>query len=401
MTDLQRAQLRASEIRTRLAELGGMEALEDEHRSELDTLRNEYGDVERRIQALTIAEGAETEGASEEHGGGEESSEERELRQLVDDASAGEIVHAAITGADTDGATRELQEHFGLDSHAVPLAMLEVRAESNNTDAPAAGSRGASQAPIIPYVFPSSVSAFLSVPQPTVPVGERVYTVLSTALSAGTPALEADQAVGTAAFAAKSLSPGRIQAAFAYRIEDAATLRGMDSALRQNLSGALSDKLDERVIANLIADGQSVDASGAVVDFAAAVQQLYASVDGRYADEAGAVRMVFGGVTYQLLANAYRGTGTNETALQKLRADGGGVRVNANMPAVASKKQKSIFRVGSRMDAVAPIWEGVQIIVDRVTQAKAGQVIVTGVMLYAVDTLRQAPVRVVEFATAA
>ena len=55
MTDLMRLNLRATEIRARLSELAGVTDLTDEHRSELDTLRNEYRDNETKTGALMIA----------------------------------------------------------------------------------------------------------------------------------------------------------------------------------------------------------------------------------------------------------------------------------------------------------------------------------------------------------
>ena len=39
---------------------------------------------------------------------------------------------------------------------------------------------------------------------------------------------------------------------------------------------------------------------------------------------------------------------------------------------------------------VAPIWEGITIIPDEVTKAKAGQVVITAIMLHAVKVLRTA-----------
>ena len=42
MTDLQKLELRAGEIRQRLAGIGGMETQTDETRAELATLRTEY-----------------------------------------------------------------------------------------------------------------------------------------------------------------------------------------------------------------------------------------------------------------------------------------------------------------------------------------------------------------------
>ena len=53
MRESQRLALRAGEIRTGLAGIG---ELNDEQRSEIDSLRNEYGDIERRHAAAMIAE---------------------------------------------------------------------------------------------------------------------------------------------------------------------------------------------------------------------------------------------------------------------------------------------------------------------------------------------------------
>ena len=66
----------------------------------------------------------------------------------------------------------------------------------------------------------------------------------------------------------------------------------------------------------------------------------------------------------------------------------GGVRVSAHVPAAVSNDQSLIVRKGGRMDAVTPIWEGVTVIPDEITKAKAGQIVITAVLLYAVKILR-------------
>ena len=55
MTDLQTLELRSSEIRSRLAEIGVMPELGDEHRAELERLQTEYRDCESRRRALMVA----------------------------------------------------------------------------------------------------------------------------------------------------------------------------------------------------------------------------------------------------------------------------------------------------------------------------------------------------------
>ena len=55
MTPLQTLEIRAAEIRARLSAIGGMTDLNDETRSELDTLKREYQDNDAKQVALKIA----------------------------------------------------------------------------------------------------------------------------------------------------------------------------------------------------------------------------------------------------------------------------------------------------------------------------------------------------------
>ena len=41
-----------------------------------------------------------------------------------------------------------------------------------------------------------------------------------------------------------------------------------------------------------------------------------------------------------------------------------------------------------RRDMVSPIWEGVTLIPDEVTQAKKGEIVITAILLHAVKILR-------------
>ena len=54
MSPIRKLQLRASEVRTKLNELGAVEQPTDEQRAEIGKLSKEYGDLEVRQQALMI-----------------------------------------------------------------------------------------------------------------------------------------------------------------------------------------------------------------------------------------------------------------------------------------------------------------------------------------------------------
>ena len=392
MTPLQTLEIRASEIRTRLSAIGGQSELTDETRTELDTLKAEYMTNESRQQALKIAGDAPRTPLESTTGEG------REFRSLVTGANVGQIFDAAINRGTVDGQTAELQAHYGLEANQVPLALM-VRSWPDNDDletravTPAPSDVGQMQQSVIPYVFPQSVAVFLGVDMPTVGVGEQVYPVLTSELTVGTPAENAEQAETTGAFIADVLSPSRIQASYFYSREDRARFAGMDSALRENLSMGLSDGLDDQILTgtNGLFTGTVLanHAAAAVTTFDNYISHFaYGRVDGRYANTVGAIKTVMGASTYAHAGGIYRNNSVDRTALDRLMDITGGVQVSAHVPAVASNKQNSVIRRGMNRDMVAPIWEGITIIPDEVTKAKAGQIVITAVMLHAVKLLR-------------
>ena len=95
-----------------------------------------------------------------------------------------------------------------------------------------------------------------------------------------------------------------------------------------------------------------------------------------------------GSEAYAHAGTTYRHQNADDLAIDRLMAITGGVRVSAHVPGEAGNKQDAVIRLGMRRDAVAPIWEGVNLIVDEVTLADEGQVKLTAVMLYAFKILR-------------
>ena len=384
MTDLQKLAIRASELRSKLNTLAGAEELSDEQRVEVDTLTAEYTDVEARVRAATVAADDDTTVAIVEDAEG------RELRELIAGSDLGGIFAAAIEHRSTSGQTSELQQHYGLTPNQVPLALLESRAVT-----PAPTDTGASQAAIIPGVFPDACAAFLGVDMPTVPVGDAVFPVLTTNATVGRKGTASSDAIAetTGSFSVEVLSPERLQASFFYRRTDAARFATMGESLRQNLNEALADGLDKEIIAGtnglLTSTNLPNHNVSAVTTYALYRSQLaYSRVDGKYASTAKDLRILFGSDTLAHAAAQYRGSNDNQDALMSLLNATSGVKVSAHVPDAASNKQNSVVRLGMRRDAVAAIWDGVTLIADEVTKAKSGEIVVTAVMLHAVKILR-------------
>ena len=390
MTNLQKLTIRSSEIRQRLNDLSGQDALSSDESKEVDTLTAEMRESETKMRAAVAAE----ETAPEESK--PEDTETRELRELVHESNVGAIFDAAMHRRDTQGREAELQKHFGLASHQVPLDML--RRELRDVT-PAPGTTGASQQPIIMPVFAASIAAWLDIPMPTVPVGDAVFPVLTSRPTVGAPVANSTaRAETTGAFTADALAPERIQASFFYRRTDAARFAGMGESLRMALSEGLSEALDKETIAGaghgllngaILAD----HAQAAETTYALYLSQLaYSRVDGRFADSVEAVKIVMGTTAYAHAAETYRSetSAGDRHALNRLNDETAGVRVSPHVPAAAGnkKKQNALVRIGMRRDYVAPIWEGITLIPDEVTKAGTGEIVITAVLLANFKLLR-------------
>ena len=248
MTTLQKLQLKQSEIREKLNTLLGKDERSEEQQGELATLTAEGQQLEPEIRAAIIASPAPEETLVS---GG---TEDRELAQLTERANVGDILSATFEKRQTSGEAAELQKHFGLGSHQVPLEMLRINRSSRGTrcgDGPGEHRRRQSQAPVIVLRYSASGDgAFLGIERPTVPVGDAAYPVLSTVPSVKGPFTGSDNAAQTdAEFVANNLSPERLQASFSYRRTDAARFAGLDAALRLALERRLAGKaLDQQAI---------------------------------------------------------------------------------------------------------------------------------------------------------
>ena len=376
--------LAQSKLKESLSKLLALTELTTEQRAELESGTNEMEALSVEMRAATAVEGVVVRT--------DDGPADRELRSMIADASVGAIFAATLEHRATVGREAELQAHFGLGANQVPLQMLETRATGPT---PAPDNVGQNQAAIIPAVFPDSVAAFLGVDMPVVGVGEATYPVMTTSADAGTPAENAEQAETAGAFTAEVLSPSRIQASFRYSREDRARFAGMDSALRENLSMALSDKLDSEVLrgtkgllTGTILTNHNVNTETTYALYRS--QFAYSRVDGTYASATADLRAVMGSDTFAHAASQYRGNSDNTDALMALGAAGIPVRVSAHVPDAASSRQNAVVRLGMRRDAVAPVWQGVTLIADEITKAAHGQIVVTAILLHAVKVIRKA-----------
>ena len=384
MTDKQKVEVRLSEVKAGLNKLGTKPELSDEDRAQFDKLKTEYSDLEIRFQSLTISE---IEPEKREIKGTPEAIERTELEARC---SVGSIFTAAMEHRATDGAERELQTELGLSDNFVPLCLIEHRAIT-----PAPTETGQTQSSIVPAVFPMGAAAFLGVDMPTVAVGDAVFPVLKNNTPAADFAEAANVTETTGSFTAEVLTPRRIQASFFYSREDRARFAGMDEALRMNLNDALSSGLDKYILAKTdlgLLDFGTDPTAGSEETFATYRAAIFGEVDGRYAMTAADVCTLVGGDTFTHMSLKYRGNAADDSALDSLMMKSGGVRVSAHVPVKDnSNVQQAILARGKQYrHAVAPIWEGIQLIPDEVTKAATGEIVITAVMLMNFKIIREA-----------
>ena len=384
-------ELRQSEARQELADL----LEKDPDNEKIGALNMEMRSLDRQIVAHKLTK------PDPETRVVEGSPEAREMRELRNQAQIGDVFGAALNGKPVSGAMAEFQKETGLAGNEFSIRQLmDSERMEHRAVTPAPTNVESQQQPIIPYVFPQSVAAFLGIPQPVIASGDATFPVLTSELSVEAPAENAVTSETTGAFSAELLPPKRLQASFFFSREDRARFAGMEESLRQNLTMGLMAGLDERIISGdsdglLHGTNLADHDAAAVTTFESYKSQLaYGRVDGRYATGVGDVRIVMGSGTYAHSATAYRANGNNadgaDAALNVLMNDTSGVRVSAYVPAVASNKQNAIVRLGMAMDAISAVWSNIAIIPDEVTKASAGQIVLTAIMLYNFKLLRAA-----------
>jgi len=404
MIESQKIQVRMSEVRQRLNELAGDEKADG---AEVDALAAELGTLETRYRAATVAEAHEAEKAEHEaeKAKGAEAPETRELAELRGRVELRDYLLETAKGRPAEGAAQEYRQAI-MGEHAregvIPWETLlpvepEERADAATT---APTTIQGNQRGIIARVFARSAAAFLGVAMPRVPVGASLFPVMTAGATATMAEAGAAKDAEAATFKVETLEAIRLTARYLFRVEDLAKLRGMEDALRADLRAAMSDAMDAQVLAG---DGTAPNVAGflnaltapedpaAVATFASILAAQVAGVDGKHAHGLGDVRMLVGPATYKLAAGKFNAAG-DVASTDYLAQHSGGVRTSANVPAPASNVQGAItYSTGGAGSAIAPVWEGLELIRDPYTNAASGEIAVTAIALWAFKIVRTAP----------
>ena len=310
MTNAQKLEVRASEIRQRLNEISGLEGdkLTDEIRTESDGLQTEYRDTETKRRAAIVAEGDEAAKAVTEP---TEDSETRERRELRGKARITDHLTALLTGRGVTGASAEYSDAVGTPG-LMPIELLEgpepeVRAV---TPGPDSGTVTQTKA-TVPFAFARTDAAALGIAMPMIASGEAHFPALSTSPPAGPKSKDAAADSTAAAFSLTKRTPKRITGSFLIRVEDLALMPSMERDLRQAIAAAMADNLDSQVIggsgaganlSGLFHQATDVAIAGAKETFGTAIERFAGVVDGKHANGFSDVRALIGVNTFALYA---------------------------------------------------------------------------------------------------
>ena len=331
--------------------------------------------------------------------------EARERAEIRSRTGLHEFVGAAVQGKDPIGAAAEYAAAMGCPG-MMPITVLggtteerqrEVREREARavTPAPADSDVPSTHAPVVPMLFDRSIAAYLGIEMPTVGTGIQSYPVLSTAVTGGMVAEDADSVNTAGAFTVTDADPRRLGGAFTIRKEDIAKLPNLEESLRSNLAAVLSDEYDKQALngngtaPNLNGILQQLTDPGAPASgaetYARYQAALSAHIDGLYATMPADIRVLVGVHTMRHALGVYRADEDATTAYDMAMMKYGGMRASRRITAPASNIQQAVIRranpAGDRV-AVSPVWMGMELIRDQYGEnAKKGQITVTGTVL--------------------
>ncbi len=396
MTLSQKLALRASEIRKRLAEIAALEgdALTDEVRSEMTTLRNEMQDVELRYQsAVTAEDEPETRTTTTDTTG--EGNELAEIRSRVQD-DGGICLYAgvAIERRALDGAALELNQALQIPADRFPLELLapdvEVRA-TTNTDAAAV------QQTWVDRLFSDTHAMRLGMSFQSVAPGVAAYPVTTGGAAAAQRGRSEAAADAAWTVGVSELKPTRNTVRVVFNEEDSYRLPGLEPALRRDLAMALAEGVDRVVfLGDAGANENTADIAGLntaanVVEVTltqankvkgpATLAAFIGLVDGKHASmESDLAICASVGANTLWASNLVDSTADSVTVAQFLRAAGlswivrGDIDTNtaANDWGAFVGRQRGISGAG-----VVPVWNSGKLIRDEYSGSAKGEIAVT------------------------
>lgn len=411
MTALQRAQLRQSEIRSKIAAELDKEDGERDH-GELESLTQQAKNVEVELRAALVAEGENGLPEDEEVPRGEDD-KLLELRERID---FGRYLEAAVDGRGVrDGAELEYNQEVGLKDDYFPLELL---AEDVELRTKRDGDAMTTQASWIDRVFASTAAARLGISMRSVNPGVASYPLTT---AGGGPAQRGrGEAVAesTFTFTVDEMKPTRSSVHMKYTVEDAARVPGLADAIMRDMRMSMTEGIDRKIfLGDSGANENTADITGlqtaGITEFTLKqadkvkgdkVLEAYAGlIDGLYATSIGDLRIVNSvGTTRLWLSTIQNAAAENQTLSAFLMANGVSYGTREGIDTATANGDFGGYvglRRGQSGTAIAAVWRGAQLIRDIYSGAKKGEVELVLHYLWNFKVIRTANYRRMKYVT--
>ena len=253
MLESQKLSIRAGEIRTKLSELAGVDELTDEQRSDLDKLRNEYGDIERRHSAAVIVEDKPVESRTATEG--LETPEGKEQRELRSRCDMGNYISSAQEQRGLDGAENEYNQACGVRAGRFPLHLLvpEQLEKRQTTDT----DLNVDQQTWVDRLFSESLASYCGITMKSVMPGVASVPVTTAGATSGQIERTEAKAVDAWAVGSTELKPKRNSTHLVFSMEDSYRMPGLEEALRRDMHMSITESVDKAVFLGSTSQGSA------------------------------------------------------------------------------------------------------------------------------------------------
>ena len=416
MDNVQKAQLKVSEIKTKITDLLEMDTEQrgEDFDGDLAKCTKEVKSAEVALQAALVSQ-PEPDKAVEKRASATSTSEEREEVELRSNVNFSRYISGAIAGNGvTTGAEAELNSYLGLAGNQFPLDLLAPVEKRALRD----GDSDVNARSWVDRVFADTAAMRLGINFESVPPGIAAYPVLTG--GGGGEQRGRTQAVGEATytFTVSELKPTRNAVHGIYSTEDHARVPGLSDAILRDMRAGIVEKVDRTIFrGDSTANEDTADIAGLQtltigektitqtnkVKPEKTLEAFLSFVDGIYAASLSDLSVVAaeGANTlwHSTIANS---AASNQTIANFLTTAGLSWMVRGHIEDGSVNNNFAAYVGLGRGIAgagVAPVWNRGELVVDPYSNANKGEVKLTVSWLWAFGLPRTANFKRIKFVT--
>ena len=387
---------RLVELRAAIADFPG-----DGDAGDLAKLNREYLDTDVRLASAKIVESADADAA---RAAGDLNAEQRELDAIGPNLQFRNYVAAAAELRSVDGAEGEYNAGHGMGARQFPLAMIApVRMRANtDTDGQVNQSRW------LDRLFAESASMRLGVTHESVPAGQSAYHTTTAGAVAAQRSRQQAATDSAWTIGVKTLEPRRGSVSLKYTLEDAARLPGLSDALRRDMGMEMVENMDHVIFIGDATPTTATDDIAGLNTYTGLTEETITQankvkgpetleaftgmVDGLHAQDLADLNVVASVGAWRLWQGTIiNATADNMTLAAFMRGAGlsWGSREGIDVNTANGDFGAFVGRArGVEGAAVAAVWDAGSMIVDEVTRAKEGEIVLTMNYLWNYDLPR-------------